>query len=164
MFSLFLKLFIFSNEPICNDIAEGVAIGQSTSSSWVWQWGYCTNTVNPYIRNSINAGAFSTWRKVWLEGDSITGAVWNDYAEYRESDCEEFGRVLMENGDDTLSITTDRLQPFAGISSDTWGFCQGETEKEKTPIAVAGRVLAYPYQNRDNYKPGDCVCSAPIHQ
>ena len=105
--------------------------------------------------------AWNAWKQIWIEGDSITGAVWNDYAEYRESDCAEFGRVLMENGDDTLSITTDRLQPFAGISSDTWGFCQGETEKAKTPIAVAGRVLAYPYQNRDNYKPGDCVCSAP---
>lgn len=101
------------------------------------------------------------WKKVWVEGDSVTSAVWNDYAEYRESDCEEFGRVLIEVGDDTLTQSTERLQPFAGISSDTWGFCQGETNKAKTPIAVAGRVLAYPYQDRNNYKPGDCVCTAP---
>ena len=120
----------------------------------------CFHSDNLYLRR-LAAGANTGYKHIWIEGNSITGAVWNDYAEYRESDCEEFGRVLMENGDDTLSITTDRLQPFAGISSDTWGFCQGETEKAKTPIAVAGRVLAYPYQNRDNYKPGDCVCSAP---
>lgn len=120
---------------------------------------FCGNG-NLYHRYGATT-SWNAWKQVWIEGDSITGAVWNDYAEYRESDCEEFGRVLTENGDDTLSITTDRLQPFAGISSDTWGFCQGETEKAKTPIAVAGRVLAYPYQNRDNYKPGDCVCSAP---
>ena len=67
----------------------------------------------------------------------------------------------MENGDDTLSKTTERLSHFAGISSDTWGFSQGETDKAKTPIAVAGRVLTYPYQDRNNYKPGDCVCAAP---
>lgn len=120
----------------------------------------CFHSNDLYIRR-LAAGTNNGYKHIWVEGNSITGAVWNDYAEYRESDCEEFGRVLMENGDDTLSITTDRLQPFAGISSDTWGFCQGETEKAKTPIAVAGRVLAYPYQDRDNYKPGDCVCSAP---
>lgn len=106
-------------------------------------------------------GAVAAWKKVWVEGNSITGAVWNDYAEYRESDCEEFGRVLFEKGDDSLSMTTQRLQSFAGVSSDTWGFCQGETEKAKTPIAVAGRVLVYTYQDRNNYKPGDCVCAAP---
>lgn len=107
------------------------------------------------------AGVWHDWVKIWCEGNAVTGAVWNDYAECRESDCEEFGYVLMENGDDTLSKTTERLSHFAGISSDTWGFSQGETDKAKTPIAVAGRVLAYPYQDRNNYKPGDCVCAAP---
>lgn len=107
------------------------------------------------------AGDWTDWKQIWIQGNSVTGAVWNDYAECRESDCEEFGYVLMENGDDTLSKTTERLSHFAGISSDTWGFSQGETDKAKTPIAVAGRVLAYPYQDRDNYKPGDCVCAAP---
>ena len=85
----------------------------------------------------------------------------NDYAEYRESSCDQYGYVLVENGDDTLSIATERLQPFAGVVSDTWGFCIGKTEKAKTPIAVAGRVLAHTYRNRNEYKPGDCVCTAP---
>lgn len=109
----------------------------------------------------IASTAGSSWTKIWRQGDAVTGAVWNDYAECRESDVTEFGYVLSENGDDTLSKTTERLQHFAGISSDTWGFSQGETDKAKTPIAVAGRVLAYPYQDRNNYKPGDCVCAAP---
>ena len=113
------------------------------------------------IRNRSGATAWNGWRKVWLEGDSVTGAVWNDYAEYREADTVEAGYVLIETGKDTLVKSNERLSHFAGISSDTWGFSQGETEKAKTPIAVAGRVLAYPYQNRNNYKPGDCVCAAP---
>lgn len=103
----------------------------------------------------------NSWAKLWQTGDSVTGAVWNDYAECRESDCEDFGYVLMEVGDDSLTKTTERLSHFAGVSSDTWGFSQGETDKAKTPIAVAGRVLVYPYQDRNNYKPGDCVCAAP---
>ena len=37
----------------------------------------------------------------------------------------------------------------------------GETEKAKTPIAVSGRVLAYPYEDRIIFKPGDAVCSGP---
>lgn len=146
---------------IANNIDEGVAIGGTTSSSWVWQLAFDTSMTAPYIRNSVNAGAFNSWRRFWLEGDAITGAVWNDYAECRESDCEEAGYVLTENGDDTLSKTQERLVSFAGVSSDTWGFSQGETERARTPIAVAGRVLVYPYQDRNNYKPGDCVCAAP---
>lgn len=129
-------------------------------------------TILPYATNSSpwgrGVGLSISKDNVMFEGHTICdntgkvyGAVWNDYAEYRESDCKEFGRVLIEKGDDSLTQSTERLQHFAGISSDTWGFCQGETEKAKTPIAVAGRVLAYPYQNRNNYKPGDCVCAAP---
>lgn len=107
------------------------------------------------------SGTWLSGKRLWMQGDAITGAVWNDYAEYRESDCIEPGYVLSENGDDSLSKTQQRLSHFAGVSSDTWGFCQGETEKAKTPIAVAGRVLVYTYQNRENYRPGDCVCAAP---
>ena len=113
------------------------------------------------IRNRSGATTWNGWRKVWLEGDSVTGAVWNDYAEYREADTVEAGYVLIETGKDTLVKSNERLSHFAGISSDTWGFSQGETDKAKTPIAVAGRVLVYPYQDRNNYKPGDCVCAAP---
>ena len=100
-------------------------------------------------------------KQVWKAGDAVTGAVWNDYAECREADTIDPGYVLVEVGDDSLTKSTERLSSFAGVSSDTWGFSQGETDKAKTPIAVAGRVLVYPYQDRNNYKPGDCVCAAP---
>ena len=108
-----------------------------------------------------NTEVVMTKRRIWRAGDAVTGAVWNDYAECREADTIEPGYVLIEKGDDTLTKSTERLSPFAGVSSDTWGFSQGETDKAKTPIAVAGRVLVYPWQDRNNYKPGDCVCAAP---
>ena len=91
----------------------------------------------------------------------IYGAVWNDYAEFRESTDEQPGRVVMEDSKGICQRTNERLQPFAGIISDTFGFSEGKTDKATTPLAVAGRALAYPYQNRNNYKPGDCVCAAP---
>ena len=116
---------------------------------------------NVYTATAEGNGTTSAWSKFWLQGDSVTGAVWNDYAECRRADSQEPGYVMTEVGDDSLVKTTQRLQHFAGIVSDTWGFSQGETDEAKTNIAVAGRVLAYPYQDRDNYKPGDCVCAAP---
>ena len=67
----------------------------------------------------------------------------------------------LQNGDDTLSLSTGRLQPGAEIVSDTFGFAIGQTEKCKTPIASSGRVLAYPYESRETYKPGQPVCSGP---
>ena len=69
--------------------------------------------------------------------------------------------MVIENGDDTLSLSTERLQPAANIVSDTFGFSIGETETAKTPLAVAGRVLAYPYEEKESFKPGDAVCSGP---
>lgn len=107
------------------------------------------------------AGGTYTQSQLWKQGDTVTGAAWNDYAECREADTQDPGYVLIEVGDDTLTKSTERLQAFAGVSSDTYGFSQGETEKAKTPIGVSGRVLVYTYQDRNNYKPGDCVCAAP---
>lgn len=129
--------------------------GRCDSSDVYYGWVGGTN----YNSNPLNYSI--SWKRFWLQGDAVTGAVWNDYAECREADTIEPGYVLVETGDDSLTKSTERLSPFAGVSSDTWGFSQGETDKAKTPIAVAGRVLVYPWQDRNNYKPGDCVCAAP---
>lgn len=90
----------------------------------------------------------------------LYGAVWNDYAEYREGECIEPGYVMVETGYDTVRKSNERMEAFAGISSDTFGFAIGETDKAKIPIAVSGRVLVYTLRPRDEYKPGDCVCAA----
>jgi hypothetical protein len=51
--------------------------------------------------------------------------------------------------------------PACSIVSDTFGFAIGQTKTCKTPLAVSGRVLAYPLEDRNSYKPGDAVCSGP---
>lgn len=98
-----------------------------------------------------------------IYGTKVYGAVWNDYAEYRISDCLEPGRVVCEIGDDTLSISTRRLQPGANIVTDTYGFSIGETAEAQCPIAVSGRVLAYGYEDRDEFRKniGHPVCAGP---
>ena len=98
-----------------------------------------------------------------IYGSAVYGAVWNDYAEYRESNITQPGRCIIENGDDTLKLSTERLQRGAEIVSDTFGFAIGETDTCKTPIAASGRVLAYGYEDREQFKShiGYPVCSGP---
>lgn len=92
----------------------------------------------------------------------VYGAVWNDYAEYRRTKkYVQPGYCVIETGKGDLIKSSERLQPGANIVSDTFGFAIGETEQTKTPLAVSGRVLAYPYEDRDSYQAGDPVCSGP---
>ena len=96
-----------------------------------------------------------------LVATKVRGAVFNDYAEYRESLVKEPGRCVIETGYGDLELSTKRLQLGGNIISDTFGFSIGETDKAETPIAVCGRVLAYPYENRYKFTAGAAVCSGP---
>ena len=97
-----------------------------------------------------------------LYSTTVHNAVWNDYAEYRAAASYiEPGRVVVDTDNGEVILATQRLQPGAQVVSDTWGHIMGETEQAKTPIAVAGRVLVYPYRNREEYHAGMAVCSAP---
>lgn len=97
-----------------------------------------------------------------IRAGQVYGAVWNDYAEYRQTKKHiQPGYCVIETGKGDLIKSSERLQPGANIVSDTFGFAIGETEQTKTPIAVSGRVLAYSYEDRDSYQAGDPVCSGP---
>lgn len=122
-------------------------------------WLLPTAKGDPY--GGWNSSAVYT--RVSLEKGILFGAAWNDYAEYRKSNCKIPGKCIIEVGDDTLKLSTKRLQPGAEIISDTFGFAIGETEECKTPIAVSGRVLAYPYEPLEKFREniGKPVCSGP---
>lgn len=127
-----------------------------------WQSGSLyTRSGNP--TDVGGSGSWTQWYQIWKKGDLVTGAVWNDYAEFREGDTIESGKCVIEAGDDTLITSTERMMPGANITSDTFGFAIGETDQAKTPIAVSGRVLAYPYESREEFKKniGRPVCSGP---
>ena len=137
-------------------------VGISYSGGRLYFWGNnSSGTSGIYDSNSGYVMQRQSNNKYNIWGNAVYGAVWNDYAEYRASKEDQPGRVVLEDENGVCQRATTRLQPFAGVVSDTFGFCQGETETAKTPLAVAGRVLVYPYQNRGNYKVGDCVCAAP---
>ena len=99
-----------------------------------------------------------------VRGNKVYGAVWNDYAEYRQTKEEiKPGKVVIETGNGNLKLSDRRLQPGANVVTDTFGFAIGKTETHKTPIAVSGRVLAYPYESIEEFKNniGSPVCSGP---
>lgn len=88
---------------------------------------------------------------------ALYGAVWNDYAEYRQSEEPiEPGYIVYSGDDGILHKTIERLQFSEGVVSDTFGFSIGKTDKAQTPLAVAGRVLVY---TDEELHAGDVVCA-----
>ena len=103
-----------------------------------------------------------------LAANQVIGGIWNDYAELREvcrveSEQVKPGMVMTEYWDeeDTICFTKKRLEPIPMVITDTFGFNIGKKTENSKPIAVAGRVLVYPYEDRNSYKLGDIVCSGP---
>lgn len=146
-----------------NGDADGSTLGTSGKANLIFKSWQSIGFVDGCP--STNAGMTVTinTRTGVLRGNKLWGAVWNDYAEFREGDTVESGRCVIEVGNDTLITSTERMMPGANITSDTFGFAIGETEQAKTPIAVSGRVLAYPYESREEFKKniGRPVCSGP---
>ena len=147
---------LIKNSNTDRDVKWGPVGGQQTpnNSTKFYPSGSTSTSAN------TGDAVFNT--SVYVQNSVLFGAAWNDYAEYRETTTPvEAGRVVVENGDDTLSLSTERMQPGAEIVSDTFGFAIGQTEKSKTAIAASGRVLAYPHEPRRTYRPGQPVCSGP---
>ena len=150
-------------------------IGNSSNAGWVLTQDICSHS-----------GAGDTYWSLRVAGTAhfktAYGAVWNDYAEMRnvpiaqkdiisisddkgekERNYPYAGHCVYEIGNGQMKLTYERCQKGCKIISDTFGFCIGETEDCKTPIAVTGRVLAYPFEDKELYWQhiGDCVCSGP---
>ena len=121
------------------------------------------------ILNSANSWSTSTGALVVKGGmgvagainaDSISGAVWNDYAEYRESITPVApGYCVCEVGNGRVIKSSKRLQKLPMIVSDTYGFSIGKINEDDVPIAVCGRVLAYTDKSTRKFKVGDWVCA-----
>ena len=128
-----------------------------TSSTTVSSQTIAPTTSYPGVSTTIkllDASGYSHFSRAY-------NAVWNDYAEFRIAESEEPGYVVIPSNDGIARLTTERLQSDGRIISDTYGHAVGQSDQAKTPIGLAGRVLAYPYRDKSEYKIGDAVCSAP---
>lgn len=164
-----------STSPIANAYITNLVLGAGDSNSP----GIGIANTNDGILNSSNSGntlpsgtiAGNPNASVYTAGGicaaqniyglRVFNAVFNDYAEYRTTIKLDPGHVVVDQDDGSLVCASRRLQPGAQVISDTFGHCMGQTTNATTPIAVAGRVLVYTYQDRSKYHAGMAVCSAP---
>ena len=149
---------IFSCKTSVGEISNGII---HPNDQLVWSYTADTD-FNVNSNNHVQLASLTTAGK--FTATTLYGAVWNDYAEFRNyKDSIEipYGKVVIENGDDSLSLSTERLQKGGNIVSDTFGFAIGETDSCKLPIAVSGRALVYTNEDRYSYGPGDAVCTGP---
>ena len=136
-----------------------------------WHWNANSGQQWFYLMFTAANDGFGGWtgiRAFYANADTgytyhtrAYSAVWNDYAEFRQGDTIEPGRVVIEQKNGIMTMAQKRLAPGAKIISDTYGFAIGETKKCKTPIAVTGRVLVYPFRDKNEYELGAAVCAAP---
>lgn len=111
------------------------------------------NNGSLYSHNLSNNGIFVTGNGV------LHGAAWNDYAEERKCLNGKPGQVVCENGDGSLSISSEKLQPAPYVISDCCGIAIGNVEmidNTYQTVAVAGRVLVYV---NCEVKTGDVLCA-----
>lgn len=151
------------NNVPSSDACVPVFTTQGAAGSW--SAGTATGSSNlifAYVSDAdYDAANYSGIKYIqFTSAGGVTGAVWNDYAEYRSA-AEEVapGQVVYSDNSGNLYKTTSRLQAFEGVVSDTFGFSIGETDEAKTPLAVAGRVLVYPDKDRYSFHAGDVVCA-----
>lgn len=152
------------------DTADSIASG--TNQSWQCFWvpfGYSSITTYTVFTDgsTVPSGyAVSSEKTVQVGGaivaNKVYGAVWNDYAEFRtQSEEIKPGYCVASTDNGQVHKTTKKFQACDGIVSDTFGFSIGETDECRTPLAVAGRVLAYCEGDRYSYHSGDTVCAGP---
>ena len=147
----------WNNSNPTNDWYHHIRMNHGNSSGYFVDLAFCFHAENNFVRR-VAGGSDNGWKRLWTQGNSVTNAVWNDLAESRKSESREPGYVITPSG----AKTTKRLEPGCRITSDTWGFALGdENDETKMPVAISGRVLAYPARPREEYHLGDCVCSAP---
>lgn len=156
--------FIEDNDPVLpNDGATNQILVSDASGNAKWHSiAKSTDTSKRYLVNTGSSSGLDYIESVYTQDNVLFGAAWNDYAEFRtQKEIIEPGYCVASNDNGQVYRTTEKYQACDGIVSDTYGFAIGETNNCKTPLAVAGRVLAYYEGNREDYHAGDTVCAGP---
>lgn len=146
------------------DSAETSIYLKNATAGWAigirsWGVGAGVFAIGQYAGTGSSAWRFKIDNSGYCYAASrMYNAVWNDYAEYRKVNDQIPGYAVNPFG----NLTTQRLEAGARIVSDTYGHSIGYMENDETlaPLALAGRVLAYPLHDKSYYEVGDAVCAA----
>lgn len=142
----------------CDGMTEGIHFYRSAST---WD-SIAANGGTFYFASNHSSSQNTCVGNATIRAGAVYGAVWNDYAEYRtQKEIIEPGYCVASSDDGQVYKTTEKFQACDGVVSDTFGFAIGETDECKTPLAVAGRVLAYCEGSKYDYHAGDTVCAGP---
>ena len=119
---------------------------------------YITQTVNHFnsaqsFKRYFADGSWTGWFRIWMEGNSITNAVWNDYAERFEKpvdlETEPGDIIALDKSTETemYKLAEEGDSNIVGVHSDEYGMLIGgvaddeEYNKEHfIPVGMIGRV------------------------
>lgn len=152
--------YTIENSPLDVSAFELTVTGISPDrTSYTTQLIKDHSTNNYYVRTQTNwqePWSWTSWQKIWLQGDRITNAVWNDYAEYFPKGEEtEPGDIIAldSNSDKEQYIKADcNSRRVIGVHSDSYGHILGgdkvedynkffeENDKKYIPVGLNGRV------------------------
>lgn len=152
-----------STEIDANTISDNTIyhVSSSITNAPVTNYGELI-TLNPGTRHQIYISDASGlyyrkstegWRKVWLQNDAITNAVWNDYAERFEKpvdlETEPGDIIALDKSTETemYKLAEEGDSNIVGVHSDEYGMLIGgvaddeEYNKEHfIPVGMIGRV------------------------
>lgn len=121
-----------------------VSIEHTSECNWILK------KVNEIPSNAIQNNVSKSI--LWKQGDAITGAVWNDYAEKFEKPVDlqtEPGDIISldNNGNEEIyKLAIEGDTNIVGVHSDEYGMLLGGTENEEydkqhyIPVGMLGRV------------------------
>lgn len=153
----------FKSKDICglNDTYSGILTFRPYGSTGDWTGGPAhqigfDGANGLYHRYSTVDTSWSGWKKCWLQGDRITNAVWNDYAEmFERGENTEVGDIIAldENSESEKYIKSwEGCTSIVGVHSDTYGILIGGKEvlnntefiseniNDFIPVGLVGRV------------------------
>lgn len=141
-----------------NDTYSGILTFRPYGNTGDWtggpvhQLGF-DGTHGLYHRFSTGDTSWSGWKKIWLQGDTITNAVWNDYAERFEKPVElktEPGDIIaLDKSTETemYKLAEEGDSNIVGVHSDEYGMLIGGVaddeeynKKHFIPVGMIGRV------------------------
>ena len=148
----------FGYTGLTNSASNGISVTDVKvySPDWIVQKQYfplSDGSYEEYVRTRYNGDSWSSWKKIWIQGDAITNAVWNDYAERFEKPVElktEPGDIIaLDKSTETemYKLAEEGDSNIVGVHSDEYGMLIGGVADDEKynkehfiPVGMIGRV------------------------